>query len=185
MPGNKTKLKALIIYWSATGNTEKVAGAIRQALTGEGITSVFKKVAEAGKEELYDYGLVFFGAPTYMWQPPEPVVKYIKDKMEHYMKRGNIKPCAPRLPGKKAVVFITYSGPHTGIKEATPAGDYLGQFFEHIGFEVADKWYTVGEFHNSEENSTKGVLGDIRGRPNQKDLAEVESKVTTLIKSIR
>ena len=88
------------------------------------------------------------------------------------------------LPRTYTVVFITYSGPHTGIKEATPAGDYLEQFFEHIGFEVAAKWYVVGEFHNSEENSTKGVLGDIRGRPNQQDLADVENKVSALLKSI-
>jgi flavodoxin len=185
MPANKTELKALIFYWSATGNTEKVADAIRQALVRNGIKPVFKKVSEAAEEELYDYDLVFIGAPTYMWQPPEPVVKYVKDKMDYYRKRGSIKLCAPRLPGKKAVVFITYSGPHTGIKEATPAGDYLEQFFEHIGFEVVDKWYIVGEFHSSLENSTKGVLGDIRGRPNRQDLAEVESKVAALIKYIR
>lgn len=185
MSENKTGLKALIIYWSATGNTEKVAGAIRQTLSRDGIEPVFKKVSEAADEELYDYDLVFIGAPTYMWQPPEPVQKYIRDRMDHYRKRGSIKPCAPKVPGKKAVVFITYSGPHTGIKEATPAGDYLEQFFEHIGFEVADKWYIVGEFHKSLENSTKGILGDIRGRPNQQDLAEVENKVAALIKSIK
>ena len=184
MTENKTEIKTLIIYWSATGNTEKVAEAIRQTLNRKGIEPVFKKVADAAEEEFNDYNLVFIGAPSYMWQPPDPVQNYIKDKMDHYRKKGSIKLCAPKLPGKKAVVFITYSGPHTGIKEATPAGDYLGQFFEHIGFEVADKWYTVGEFHNSLENSTKGVLGDIRGRPNQQDLAEVESKVTALIKSI-
>ena len=184
MTENKTELKALIVFWSATGNTEKVANVIRQALSREGIKPVFKNVSEAAGEDFHDYNLVFIGAPSYMWQPPDPVVKYIKDRMDYYRKRGGIKLCAPKLPGKRAVIFITYSGPHTGIKEATPAGDYLGQFFEHIGFEVADKWYIVGEFHNSLENSTQGVLGDIRGRPNQQDLAEVESKVSQLIHSI-
>jgi hypothetical protein len=61
----------------------------------------------------------------------------------------------------------------------------MGQFFEHLGFEVAAKWYVVGEFHGMEEFSTKGRLGDIRGRPNAKDLAEVEDNVAKLVKSIR
>jgi len=180
----KNELKALILYWSATGNTEKVANTIKDALVRGGITPVIKKVADAGAEELYDYNLVFLGAPSYSFQPPEPVQKFIKAKMNLHRDRGDIKLGAPAIPGKTAVIFCTYSGPHTGIREATPVGDYIGQFFEHIGFKVAVKWYTVGEFHGSEELSTKGLLGDIRGRPDKKDLAEIENNVSALIKSI-
>jgi FMN-dependent NADH-azoreductase len=187
MPQHQTErdLKVLIIYWSATGNTEKVAFAIQQALAREGIKPVIKKVGEAAEEELYNYNLVFLGAPSYMWQPPAPVQEYVKAKMDYYRKRGSIKLCAPKVPGKKAVVLVTYSGPHTGIEEAIPVGKYLKQFFEHLGFDLVGEWYVVGEFHGSEENSTKGRLGDIRGRPNRQDLSEVESNVSTLIKSIR
>jgi flavorubredoxin len=179
------KLKTLLLYWSATGNTEKVANTIRDTLLREGITPTVKKVADASAEELYDYDLIFLGAPSYSFQPPEPVQLFIKDKFRLYVKRGNIKPGAPVIPGKTAVVFCTYSGPHTGIKEATPAGDYMGQFFEHLGFQVAAIWYIVGEFHGREDMSTKGRLGDIRGRPNAKDLAEIEDNVLALVKSVR
>ena len=179
------ELKTLLIYWSATGNTEKVANAIQQTLEQEGITPTVKKVAEAAAEELYNYDLIFLGAPSYSFQPPEPVQRFIRDKMKTHHERGDIKLDAPVIPGKTAVVFCTYSGPHTGIGEATPAGDYMGQFFEHLGFEVAAKWYIVGEFQGKEDLSTKGRLGDIRGRPNQKDLAEVEKNVSALVKSIR
>jgi hypothetical protein len=60
----------------------------------------------------------------------------------------------------------------------------MGQMFEHIGFKVAGEWHIVGEFHKSEDLSTKGRLGDIRGRPNEKDLSEIEEKVSSLIKSL-
>jgi len=183
--GSTDALKTLIIYWTATKNTEKVALAIRQALEDAGIKPVFKKVAEAATEELYDYDLVFLGTPSYSFLPPEPVMKFAQDKMKLHRERGDVKLGAPRLPGKRAVVFCTYSGPHTGVREATPVGEYLGQLFEHIGFEVAAKWYNVGEFHGREDFSTKGKLGDIRGRPNEQDLAEVRKSVTALIKSIR
>jgi hypothetical protein len=113
------------------------------------------------------------------------VLKFVKNKMIFHNDRGDIKPGAPQIPGKKAVVFCTYSGPHTGIREATPVGEYLGQFFEHLGFDVAAKWYIVGEIHGREDFSTQGKLGDIRGRPNQRDLAEVENNVQELIRSLR
>ena len=105
--------------------------------------------------------------------------------MKHHRDRGDIKPGAPRVPGKRAVVFVTYSGPHTGIAEAIPVGKYLGQFFEHIGFEVVDEWYCVGEFHGRLNLSTMGRLGDIRGRPNAEDLARIEHDTTALVNRCR
>jgi hypothetical protein len=187
MPQHKTdyESKTLVIYWSATGNTEKVASAIQRALVREGVKPVVKKITEASDEELYQYDLIFIGSPSYHWHPPEPVARFIKRKFKIHSERHDIKPCAPKIAGKIAVVFCTYSGPHTGIREATPVGEYLGQFFEHIGFDVAAKWYIVGEFHGREDLNTKGMLGDIRGRPNQQDLSEVESNVSKLIKSLR
>jgi len=178
-------MNALIIYWSGTGNTKRVAETVHNTLKNGGVNSSLKRVEEAKDEDLYEYDLVFMGAPSFMWQPPAPVQEYIKAKMDYYRKRGDVKLCSPKVSGKKAVVFVTYSGPHTGINEAIPVGKYLGQFFEHLGFDLVAEWYVVGEFHNSEENSTKGRLGDIRGRPNRQDLAKVESNVATLIKSIR
>jgi hypothetical protein len=71
-------------------------------------------------------------------------------------------------------------GPHTGIREAIPAGLYAGQFFEHLGFTVLDEWYVVGEYHGSEEASTQGRLGDIRGRPSDEDLSKVKQAATRL-----
>lgn len=183
MPQNKV-LKALIIYWSATGNTEKVAGAIRKSLTSVGIEPVVKKLKDAEGEDFFDYDIVFIGSPSYQFLPPEPVQKFMNEKMNMHRERGDVKLCAPRIPGKTAVIFCTYSGPHTGISEAIPAGEYLGQFFDHLGFNVASKWYNVGEFHGREDFSTQGRLGDIRGRPNEADLAEIEKNVAELIESL-
>ena len=182
---SEKELKVLVIYWSATRNTEKVANAIIQTLEQEKINYIFKKIADAAEEELYDYDLVFMGTPSYQFLPPEPVIHFVKRKMKLYNERGDIKPGAPHVAGKNAVIFCTYSGPHTGIREATPVGEYLGQFFEHIGFAVADKWYIVGEFHGREDFSTLGRLGDIRGRPNQQDLDEVKRNVSKLVNSLR
>jgi hypothetical protein len=49
-------------------------------------------------------------------------------------------------------------------------GKYVGQFFEHLGFTVLDAWYVLSEFHGSEERSTKGRMGNIRGKPTEEEL---------------
>jgi multimeric flavodoxin WrbA len=166
-------MNALVIYWSATGNTKKVAETIHETLKNSGVNSILKRFEEAKAEELelYDYDLLLIGSPSYMWQPPGPVQDYIKEKVGHYHKRGDIKYNAPKLPGKTGVAFVTYSGPHTGINEAIPVGKYFGQFFD-------------GEFHNNEEASTQGRLGDIRGRPNKQDLDNVAREVNKLLKTL-
>jgi flavodoxin len=176
-------MKALVVYYSASGNTEKVAHAIHESLLEEKVKSTLLKVRDAEGEELYDYDLVFLGSPSIEFLPAAPVMKFIKNKMNLHRKRGDIKLCAPRMPGKTAIVFCTYSGPHTGINEATTAGKYMAQFLEHIGFGAAHEWYVVGEFHGWPEANTLGRLGDIRGRPDAGDLSRVRSKVLELAKA--
>ena len=176
-------MKALVVYWSATGNTQKVADAIEKGLASCSTAVVKKRMADADSEDFYDYDLVFLGSPSYEFLPPDPVIKFVKNKMKYHRGRGDVKPKAPKLPGKKAIIFVTYSGPHTGIREAVPVGKYIGQMLEHIGFDVTE-WYVVGEFHGNERFSTLGVMGDIRGKPDDQDLARIEQDVCELVKSI-
>ncbi|MBN1579323.1 MAG: flavodoxin domain-containing protein [Anaerolineae bacterium] len=177
-------MKAAIIYWSKTGNTAKVAEAIQAGLKEAGAEVVYKQLEEAADVDWFDYDLVCIGFPSYQWSPPKPVDEYLEKKFAQYRREGGVKTGAPRMPGKHALIFCTYSGPHTGIDEATPAAKYAGQFFEHLGITVLDEWYVVGEFHGSEERSTMGRLGDIRGRPNEQDLAQVRESAAALVQRI-
>jgi flavodoxin len=178
------QFKALVVYWSKTGNTEKVKEAISKGMRKKGVTPTVKKVDEAEQEDFFNYDLVCIGAPSYEFLPPPPMMDFLKRKLTLYRSKGYIKPCAPKVPGKNAIVFCTYCGCHTGIDEATTAGKLMRQIFEHIGFDVKAEWYVPGEFHGSEEHSTKGRLGDIRGRPNEEDLAKIESDTAELISSL-
>ena len=172
--------RALVVYLSITGNTEKVANSIYDGLIEAGFETSIKQIKEAENEDFYDYDFVCFGAPSYNWHVPKHADDYLKAKFSQYKKNGRITPCAPKIPGKNCLVFCTYSGPHTGIREAIPVGKYIGQFFEHFGFNVVDEWYILSEFIGSEENSTKGVMGDIRGLPNDQDLLRLKQSVYNL-----
>ncbi len=174
-------MDAIIAYWSKTGNTEKVALAIQEGLEEAGADVILKRVEDAKNVDFFTYDLVCIGFPSYHWSPPKPMDELLNAKFRAYRNQGRVKMGAPKVAGKNALIFCTYSGPHTGIREAIPAGLYAGQFFEHLGFTVLDEWYVVGEFHRSEEASTEGRLGDIRGRPNEEDLRKVKEDARRLV----
>jgi hypothetical protein len=172
--------KAAVLYWSHTGNTEKVAVSIHKGLVNGGFDTLIKKVREADDVDFYDYDLICFGIPSYSWHPPKPADEYLKAKFARYRTEGRIRLNAPAIAGKNALIFCTYSGPHTGIREAVPAGKYIGQFFEHLGFTVVDEWYILSEFHGSEENSTLGRMGNIKGLPSEQDLKRIADQASLL-----
>ena len=174
-------MKAAIIYWSNTGNTEKVALAIKEGLQTAGAEVLLTRLEQAEDIDFYVYDLICIGFPSYHWHPPKPLDDFLKKKFAEYGRQGRVKTGAPKIEGKNALIFCTYSGPHTGINEAIPAGKYAGQFFEHLGFTLLDEMYVLGEFHGSEEMSTIGRMGDIRGRPNEEDLRQVREDVMCLL----
>jgi len=172
---------AVVVYWSKTGNTEKVAHAVKEGLADAGVEVFLMRTEEAADIDYFDYDLVCIGFPSYEWHPPKPVADFLKTKLNIHRRDGLIKLGAPKVPGKNALIFCTYSGPHTGIDEATPAGKYVGQFFEHIGFTVLGEWYVLSEFHGWEEGSMKGPMGNIRGKPTEEDLMKIREDARKLV----
>jgi len=175
-------MRALLLYQSITGNTLKVTQVIQESLEAEGIDVTARIISAGMPDDLLDYDIVFLGSPSYNFLPHRVVLDFVADRMRLHSQRGDIIVRAPKRPGKYAVVFITCSGQHTGIDEATTAGKYLCQFLSHLGFNIVGEWYVVGEFHGNEEASTEGWLGDIRGRPNVADLAEVHGNIAELVR---
>lgn len=174
-------LKSLVIYFSVGGNTKKVAEAVVRGLESRDADVELLSLEEAGEKDLYAYDLVCLGTPAYNFTVPVPVGRYVKEQLRGAHARDRVRLRAPSLPQKWGVVFVTYAGPHTGIDEATPAGDHLAQMLRHLGFEVRGTWYTVGEFHDEDSPSNLyGRLGDIRGRPNEHDLGVIESNAAGL-----
>jgi hypothetical protein len=161
-----------------------VACAIKDGLETEGLTVDLKKPLEATEVDFYSYDLVCVGSPSIEWQPAKPIADLLKAKLNLYRSQGKIKPSAPKVAGKNALVFCTYSGPHTGIDEATPAGKTMRQYFEHFGFNIVGEWYVVGEFHGREDMNTLGRLGDIRGKPTADELAKIKKDAQQIAKSL-
>ncbi|MCK9603144.1 MAG: NAD(P)H-dependent oxidoreductase [Candidatus Omnitrophica bacterium] len=57
--------KILVIYYSRSGNTKKMAQAIVKGIEKEGTTAVLKDVKDVEARELLDYAGIIIGSPTY------------------------------------------------------------------------------------------------------------------------
>jgi flavorubredoxin len=175
---------ALLIYFSSTGNTQKVAQAIKDGLEAGGVTVEIKKPTEAFNIDFYSYNLVCVGTPSIEWKPAKPVFDLLKAKLNQYRSEGKIQLSAPKIAAKNALLFVTYSGPHTGADEAIPAGKTMRQYFEHFGFNIAGEWYILSEFVGRDEWNLKGRMGDIRGKPNAEELAKVKNDAQKLARQL-
>jgi flavorubredoxin len=175
-------MKVLNLYFTATNNTAKVAETISATVRQSGHQIETIRVDGPVEINLLDYDLIFVGSGVYEWLPGKPLQELLAALRAKYVAEGEIKPCSPRRPGKKAVVYCTYGGTHTGINEAIPAVKYMGQLFDHLGFEIVGEWYLVGEYHGKYKDfSLGGRLGNIQGRPNEADLKDLAEKVKGIL----
>ncbi len=173
----------LNLYYSQTGNTKKIAQRIEAAASSLGHTVTTLQASKDLDVDLLRYDFIFVGSGVYLWLPGKPMLDFLRGQRKKSSDAGHILHCSPRLPGKKCVVYCTYGGVHTGINEAIPAVKFTGQLFDHLGISVIDEWYFVGDFKPDEfvHMNTGGRLGDINGRPDERDLQEIEARVRAIL----
>jgi flavorubredoxin len=172
--------KAIVLYWTKNGNTEKVASTIQETLSSAGMDVAIERIVKDMQVEYLDYNLIFLGAPVYENLSPKPVLSFL-----HRNRRRDgveLLASAPETPGVAAVPFCTYGGGHTGYNEAEPMLKHIGQYFEHEGIRVVDHIAVVGVFPEADESyNTRGRFGDIRRRPDEHDLGEVAGRVRGIL----
>ena len=176
-------MKILNLYYSQTRNTEKIAYRISSALKNSGHEITMIKAEKNLKIDLLNYDFIFAGSGVYQWLPGKPMLDFLRNQRKENSDKENITLCSPKLPNKKAVIYCTYAGIHTGISEAVPAVKFSGQLFDHLGFTIVGEWYFLGEFkdENMKKLNIGGRFGDISGRPNEQDLKEIEQKIKEII----
>jgi hypothetical protein len=82
----------------------------------------------------------------------------------------------------KAIVFITYGGYEFGPREAEPAVHLLGLELEHIGFQFIGSFCCPGKF--IDDPMPRTFHGDIRYRPNEKDLLKAQMFIEDKLEEI-
>ncbi len=177
-------METAVIFDSLGGNTEKVADRIHETVKEELSSADLIKLTKQTDVDFMGYDLIFIGSPVIDWLPTQTMIDYIKRCLKGCNERGLIKPAAPIVPGKFAVCFGTYAGPHIGVNEAKPMTMWMRSALEHVGYTVLDEWHVPGQFTNKPELNKYGRLGNIEGRPNEHDLTDVENRVRGILASL-
>ena len=87
--------RALIVYYSVYGNTEKAAKAVRDGLASAGLEAECKKTKDTKPDDLKAFDAIIFGTPTHMEDIPDDVRKFMES-----LKRVDLR-------GKQGAAFDT------------------------------------------------------------------------------
>ncbi len=77
---------ALVIYYSGTGNTKKMAESVGEGLKKEGLDTLIKDVKDVEVSELLKYDAIVIGSPTYYGTMAAPIKKLLDDSVEFHGK---------------------------------------------------------------------------------------------------
>ena len=88
--------KALVVYDTVYGNTEKIARALAKGLEDGGVAAEIVRVDAAKPDELKGYDLFVVGGPVHAWNASKPMKAFL-ERLES----------VEGLSGKKAFAFDT------------------------------------------------------------------------------
>jgi flavodoxin len=97
-------MKALIVYDSVYGNTEKIARAIAEAITPSNEVKVLR-AGEANASELVSINLLIVGSPTHGGRPTPAVQDFLNKVPELSLKGINVAAFDTRIPTKLVGLF--------------------------------------------------------------------------------
>jgi flavodoxin/ferredoxin len=149
---NYKDMKCLVIYYSQTGNTKKIAQALQKGIINQTGQCDLARVKEIKPEELAKYDLIGIGAPT--WSScPSPIVIYF------------IKSLPASLKGKHFFWYSTH-GIYPGRCVMRGVQPLLDQGMTVLGWK---DWYGQASLPGH------GKPWFTDGHPDEIDLAEAES----------
>ena len=88
-------MKCLVIYYSQSGNTKKVAESIHRGMSQSGEQCDIVPLRDVDPQDLAGYDLIGLGSPVISFTEPQNVSFFIEDRMES-------------VEGKHAFVFCTH-----------------------------------------------------------------------------
>jgi NAD(P)H dehydrogenase (quinone) len=89
--------KVLVIYYSRTGNTKKMAESIFEGIKKEGVQVWIKDVKEVNVDELLKYDAIVIGSPTYYGTMSAEIKKLLDESVKFH----------GRLEGKVGAAFAS------------------------------------------------------------------------------
>lgn len=125
--------KALVIYYSRTGNTKKMAESIGEGIKNEGLEVAIKEVKDVGVDELLKYEAIVIGSPTYYGTMAYEIKKLLDESVKFHGKLdgkiGAAFASSANIGGGNETTILDILNAlliHGMIIEGDPAGDHYG-----------------------------------------------------------
>ncbi len=161
-------MKVLVVYFSQTGNTEKIALSIYKEVSQHSDASLHK-LEEVDPDSLKTYDLLFIGSPIHAGS----VVKEVKDFLKQM----------PQLPGLKMAGFITHAATvypqQTYDQMAQPLVEACGEkqmeyagCFSCQGYLADFMHEAVQKMQNVDDEEWQRRVQQMTGHPNAEDEAK-------------
>ncbi len=125
--------KALVIYYSRTGNTKKMAELVAEGINKEGVQAVLKDVKDTDADELLKYGALVIGSPTYYGTMSAEIKKLLDDSVKFHGKLegkvGAAFASSANVAGGNETTILDILNAmliHGMIIQGDPQGDHYG-----------------------------------------------------------
>lgn len=153
-------MQVVLIYFSQTGNTRKIAHAMADAFRDHGHCVDIQSLKDATREDAIKGELLGVGTPCFSNQSPTPVKNYLR--------------ALPPLDGKRSFVFATSSGaPGRVLYDMT-------RLLREKGAHVLGGFLARGQVHHPAPH----MVGQFPGRPNEEDLARARHFADTVAEHV-
>ena len=126
-------LKALVIYYSRSGNTKKMAELISEGIKNEGMEAVLKDVKDVEVDELLKYEAIVIGSPTYYGSMAAQIKKLLDDSVKFHGKLdgkiGAAFASSANVAGGNETTILDILNAmliHGMIIQGDPQGDHYG-----------------------------------------------------------
>lgn len=127
-------MKILVTYFSATGNTKKMAEIIHEAIKKEGLACDLKEVEKLKAKELLDYEGIIIGSPTYYGSMAYQIKKLFDESVSFHGsldgKVGAAFSSAANIGGGNETAILDILNAmliHGMIIQGDPTGDHYGR----------------------------------------------------------
>ena len=125
--------KVIIIYYSKTGNTKKMAQLIAEGITQEKVHVVVKDVIDVSAVELLEYDGIIIGSPTYYGTMSWQIKKLLDDSVKFHGKLdgklGAAFASSANIAGGNETTILDIVNAmliHGMIIQGDPNGDHYG-----------------------------------------------------------
>ncbi|MCM8800899.1 MAG: NAD(P)H-dependent oxidoreductase [Candidatus Omnitrophica bacterium] len=125
--------RVLVIYYSKTGNTKKMAEAIAEGVKKEAVEVTIKSVKEVEPKELLDYEGIVIGSPTYYGTMSAEIKRLLDDSVRYHGrlegKIGGAFSSSANIAGGNETTILDILNAmliHGMIIQGDPSGDHYG-----------------------------------------------------------